>query len=52
MFKMIGGGVVFGFALYGLVKYLDRAKFDLAPRTDDQVATKQRESCEDASAQA
>jgi len=26
MFKLIGGAVVFGFALYGLVTYLDRTK--------------------------
>lgn len=27
MFKVIGGVVVFGFALYGLIRYLERPVF-------------------------
>lgn len=44
MFKIIGGGVVFGFALYGLIKCLDRPKVrpDLTPRLDDEAAARQK----------
>jgi hypothetical protein len=40
MFKLIGGAVVFGFAVYGLVTYLDRTKSREAikPGDAEQVA--------------
>ena len=35
MFKLIGGAVVFGFALYGLVTYLDRTKSPVVIKRGD-----------------
>lgn len=40
MFKVIGGGVIFGFALYGLCKYLTRPSIKLIRlRSPDSWAT-------------
>ena len=35
MFKLIGGAVVCGFALYGLVKYLSRPQLEVVIKLDD-----------------
>lgn len=45
MFRVIGGAVVYGLALYGVVKLFDRPKMEVAMQSNDkQDARKRSES--------